>query len=44
MDERLKFIARLLDGEQMAGVPGVRYLPKTGYKSLPATMRSAWKG
>jgi hypothetical protein len=28
MDERLKFIARLLDGEQMAGVPGVRYLPQ----------------
>jgi putative transposase len=26
MDERLKFIARLLDGEKMAAVPRVRHL------------------
>ena len=44
MDERLKFIARLLDGEQMAGLCrefGISR--KTGYKILTLT-RQAWKG
>ena len=41
MDERLKFIARLLDGEQMAGLCrefGISR--KTGYKGLQGDRRS----
>ena len=35
MDERLRFIARLLDGEQMAAVcRGINISRKTGYKLL----------
>ena len=46
MDERLKFIARLLDGEKMAPLCcefGISR--KTGYKILDALQRdAAWKG
>ena len=45
MDERLKFIARLLDGEKMAVVCrefGISR--KTGYKILTPTTRLAWTG
>jgi len=43
MDERLKFIARLLDGEKMAGLCrqfGISR--KTGYKILKRVVRHAW--
>ena len=45
MDERLKFIVGLLDGEKMAALCrrfGVSR--KTGYKILVATTVAAWKG
>jgi hypothetical protein len=35
MDERVRFVAKLLDGEAMSGCAGV-HLRKTGYKDLPA--------
>jgi putative transposase len=45
MDERLKFIARLLDGDQMAGLCrefGISR--KTGYKILTRYNDIGWKG
>ena len=45
MDERLKFIARLLDGEKMAQLCREFAISrKTGYKISRATMTAAWKG
>ena len=37
MDERLRFVARLLEGEKMArAVPGVRHLPQDRLQDLPS--------
>jgi hypothetical protein len=43
--ERLKFIARLLDGEKMAVLCRQLGIPrKTGYKILTRDTTVAWKG
>ena len=45
MDERLKFIARLFDGEQMAGLCREFAISrKTGYKILTRYTMLVWKG
>ena len=45
MDERLKFIARLLDGEKMAGLCRQFAISrKTGYKILTRYNEIGWKG
>ena len=35
-DERLRFAARLLDGEAIRGLPGLRHLARSASESLPA--------
>ena len=45
MDERLRFVARLLEGEKMAELCrefGISR--KTGYRSSPDTRTWAWRG
>jgi transposase-like protein len=45
MDERLRFVARLLEGEQMSHLCrefGISR--KTGYKHHPRGARSSWSG
>ena len=45
MDERLQFVARLLDGEKMAVLCrefGISR--KTGYKIFNATRTAGWRG
>jgi hypothetical protein len=34
MDERLRFVARLLDGERMTTLRGIRHLPEDGLQDL----------
>ncbi|MET3593002.1 hypothetical protein ABID26_002390 [Mesorhizobium shonense] len=43
MAERLKFIARLLDGEKMRCFAGVRYLAQDGLQG-PHTLQRQWLG
>jgi len=44
MDERLRFVARLLDGEKMACCVGVRYLPQNRLQDLLALQRCGMEG
>ena len=45
MDERLRFVARLLEGESMAPLcREFHFLVRRGTKSLTATRSVAWRG